>query len=371
MEKDRAIVGVEQSTLHFGPQGLERIRNASSEEALRDVLFDVARDYAPYLGLDFDKDVLPNLSDTSWWEAEYGVKEVDGRAIGMSERDAFLCLVDVHRTYQIAQGIKETVDHLKQSKPDAITAIDAGTGTGILSILLAAYGVDTINAIEFNHKTFTITQKFLKRAGLDDRIHIIEGDATEIAMENHGLEKKADILVSENLSAGLMDEPQYDIIAHLSQYLTEDAKIIPYSADLFASVGNVDWSTSPNGRRVVALRRLEGREDLSDRIPFAHVESKVGMEIPVIEGEATLPLRRDAVANTLIISTAFQINEVGKPIYLDSDTAEFLGKSRAFQLDTDAVSSQEVTARLRYRVGRRGEYMHVTSDGKEIILTDN
>lgn len=360
-----------EKNLGLGQNGIvDRIRNTPIGPQLQPLLFDIARGYAPYLGINFDTDVLPNLGDHAWWEADYGVSQVDGREIGMSVKDAFRCLVDTHRTIQIAQGIKETVDHLRQQTIRPLTAIDAGTGTGILSILLAAYGVNQVTAIEFNHDTFEYTQDFLKRAGLGQQITIIEGDATQIDLAARGI-KPADVLVSENLSSGLMDEPQYDIIAHLSQYLAADAKIIPYNADLSIAVARADWaSVSPDKQITIQARRLKGSRQLSERLPYAHVQSHVGMDVPIIRGEVTLPLREAGPVNTVIISSDFQINEVGEPVHLRSGTAQFLGKHRAFRVFGEVDDSSNVSVDLKYRVGVKGEAMHVTADGNTITFTD-
>lgn len=365
--EDNQVVG--PSEMHFGLSGLDRIRKASNKAEFSDVLFDIARDYAPYIGLDFDKDVLPNLGNKAWWDADYGVSEVNGRAIGMSSRDAFRCLVDTERTFQLAQGIRETVSYLKQQKAGSLTAIDAGTGTGVLSILLAAYGVDAITAIEFKDETFGYTQDFLKKLGLDKKINIMRGDATQIDLAQEGVHD-IDMLVSENLSGGLMEEPQYDIISHLSQYLAKDAKIVPYGAELSVSVAHADWEGIDPEEVTIALRRLRRCEELSESIPYAQVESHVGMEVPIIEGNVVLSPNGNEPINTLIVSTKFQINEVGQPFYLDGGDSEFLGKRRAFRIEGEVTNSDALPVNLKYRTGVMGKYMHVTADRSSITLSE-
>lgn len=368
-----------ETELGFSQSGiLDRIRNTPVGPQLQPVLFDVARAYAPYLGINFDNDVLPNLGDHAWWSADYGVSEIDGRAIGMSVKDSFRCLVDTHRTIQIAHGIKETVDYLKKHRSGPLTAIDAGTGTGILSILLAAYGVDQVTAIEFNHETFEHTSDLLRDFKLDRQINIVEGDATQIDLATKGI-RAADILVSENLSGGLMDEPQYDIIAHLSQYLATDAKIIPFSASLSVAIANADWEgvdssdwvgVDPKDAVDVQARKLKKCTYLSGYMPYAHVESHVGMDVPIIRGLVNLPLEQRGPINTIVVSTDFQINEVGEPAYLYSGAAEFLGKQRAFKVIGEVQDSDKVSVDLKYRVGVMGKYIHTTANGTSIFLND-
>jgi len=232
---------------------------SSSEEEFKKLNFDLARGYAPYLGLNFDKDILLNLGDKAWWEADYGVKIVDGKEIGMSIKDAFRCLVDPHRTYQLAGGIREEVENIRKTR-DCLTGIDAGTGTGILSILMLASGVDKVYAIEINKETYDATSDFIERLGLQGRIIMILGDATQIYLPDL-VEQKADILVSENLSAALMDEPQYEIINHLSKYLSHEGKIIPYIAQLSISLAVADWEGVYPGKTKITERRLIKSEE--------------------------------------------------------------------------------------------------------------
>ncbi len=218
---------------------LERVKECSEEE-FRVTLFDLASTYSTHLNIDFYSDVLPHLNDKAWWEADYGQASADGKSLGMGAKDALRCLVDIHRTYQLYRGISETVKTLQVSGKTEITGIDAGTGTGILAIIMLSQGVNRVNAIEINTETLGVTRKFIDGLGLSNRINLIEGSA--ITIDTPELRNtKADILVSENLSGGLLDEPQYDIIHHLSEFLSPGAEIIPGEAELYASLASVNW----------------------------------------------------------------------------------------------------------------------------------
>lgn len=340
-----------------------------SEQQFSRVLMGLARVYAPYLGLDLDRDVVPNLSNKDWWQADYGVKVVDGKEIGMSMKDAFRCLVDVRRTFQLAQGIGQEVSQLR-SRKETLIGLDAGTGTGILAMLMVASGVDKVYAIEINDQTHEATRDLLTRLGLNERIILLKGDATQIAIDQLH-EERADILVSENLSSGLMDEPQYAIINHLSSYLSPDAAIVPFQGQLSVSLGNADWEGIDPERREIAERRLRRSQRIADPVRYATVESRLGMNVPIIRNRVVVPTNHEGPINTLLIHTRFQVNKSGKPFYLEPDSADFLGKTNAFKLETGVHAKDgHVIVDIEYEAGRRGGELVMSGAGNTIILRD-
>lgn len=342
---------------------------SDSFDDFSDQLYGFAKLYASYLNLDFEIDILPHLKSGKWWEPTYGVKVRKGKEIGMDILDAFKCLIDINRTYQLAQGIKETVKYLKTTKK-RLVGIDAGTGTGILSILLIAAGVDKVYAIEINTETYRSTKNFLEKLGLEDKIIIKNGDATRIVLEELE-EKTADILVSENLATGLFSEPQYAIINHLSKFLSPDAQIIPYKAQSVVSLGYSDWDEVPD-RTEIAKRRLKSSKRLTGHVFFSEVESKVGMPVPVINRQVSLLSTKYKELNSLFISTRFQINSFGKIYTIEADAAEFLGETHAFKID-ESVSGQvgNISVHLKYEAGRSSKNMKVFAKGKTVFLLDS
>ncbi|EKD86646.1 MAG: hypothetical protein ACD_37C00206G0006 [uncultured bacterium] len=342
--------------------------NTPEQEFSRDMM-GLARAYAPYLGLDLDRDIVPNLSDSDWWEADYGVSVVDGKEIGMSMKDAFRCLVDVPRTYQLAQGIAQEVTHLRSRKRTVI-GIDAGTGTGILAMLMVASGIDKVYAIEINDQTHDATQDFLTRLGLSERIVLLKGDATQIVIDQLG-EDRADILVSENLSSGLMDEPQYAIINHLSSYLSPDAAIVPFQGQLSVSLSSADWEGVTPGKQEIAERRLRRSERVADPVQYAVVESRPGMNVPIIRNRVAVPTDYKGLINTLLIHTRFQVNKSGTQFHLEPDSADFLGKTNAFKLETGVYAEDgHVVVDIEYEAGRRAGELVMSGEGNVIILSD-
>ncbi len=335
-------------------------------------IFGIARNFAPFVGLDFDKQILPALKDNSFWEVDY----LNDSKWGLSLMDAYRCLLDVHRTIQIMGGISETVKVLKDQGKDNIVAIDAGTGTGVFAIYLAALGCKKVYALELNEQTAEIARKFVDSYGCSDVVEVVVGDATQIDIPELR-ENKADILVSENLSGGLFAEPQFQIINHLSKFLTIDAPVIPYSAELSVSVAKGDWDRiewkDKQPRIALSARRVPNLSALTDRHEFYTVVSSSGMDVPKITTDTKIPAISNEAANTLLISTKFQINNLGKIYELEPDSAEFLGKTCALKLEGDVkpesgAYSVELSYEAGYATQKQGKGIRV--EGSKIILKE-
>ncbi len=319
-------------------------------QTAQQVVHGIARDYAQLIGMDFDK-ILPALKDNSFWEVDY----LENSKWGLSLMDAYRCLLDVHRTIQIMGGINETMRNLRAQGKEDIVAIDAGTGTGIFAIYLAALGCKKVYALELNQETADIAKKFIDRSGCGNTIEVVVGDATQIDIPELR-EKPADILMSENLSGGLFAEPQFQIIRHLSRFLSPNAPIVPYSVELSASLAKGDWEKidwkDKKPRNNLTARRVPNLSVLTDRVCYGFVTSRVGMDVPRINGHVAIPVQDGALPNTLLISTKFQINEHGNIYVLEPDSAEFLGKTSAIRLRNDVTPSNGmVVVNLDYDTG--------------------
>lgn len=182
------------------------------------VIVDLARMYGATQGWDVD-DFLGRRGDYKFWDPEY--LDPSGKTPGMGTMDAFRCLVDSHRTRKLVHGIFKSVAQKKKKNQEQLIAIDAGTGTGVLAMALIAAGCDYVHALEINPQTVTAIKQVVNQLGLEDRISVVEANATQIQLTG----PKAKIIVSENLSNGLFDEPHrfaiYDGIPPL--YLEPDS----------------------------------------------------------------------------------------------------------------------------------------------------
>ena len=281
--------------LEKGAALLALLRGASTDEEYAAIIFEVARAYAPYIGVDYDA-VAPELARSkNAWDAEYGQVEVSDLTIGMSRADAWKCLFDVQRTTLLGRGIGEIIAYQhREEGGERYAALDLGTGTGILAMFAAAHAAERFGhvkvvAVEYNPDTCEATRRFLEDHGLDDWITVVPGDATTIRLEDHvdPADLPFRLVITETTSTGGMDEPWEDIKARARRYCDGQTRFVPARAEHSAYVGNGDWSQVDSAETALAVARLPGFEAASERTPFAVVDSENGMTVRSIEGQAS------------------------------------------------------------------------------------
>lgn len=82
-----------------------------------------------------------------------------------------------------------------------------GTGTGLLSIMAARCGADTITACEAFKPMAECCLKILQRNGVADKIKVIPKRSTDLIVGEDGdLKEKANILVTEVFDTELIGE---------------------------------------------------------------------------------------------------------------------------------------------------------------------
>ncbi len=122
---------------------------------------------------------------------------------------------DEERVSRICAALDENL------KPDD-TFCELGAGTGLFSIY-AAKRCQKVYAVEKDPQMIQIAWGNIKRAGLQHKIELIEGDALEFE-----LSPRADCLLLEMMSVWCINEPQIPVMNHaLQQVLKKGGKSIP------------------------------------------------------------------------------------------------------------------------------------------------
>lgn len=333
--------------------------------ANRENVVRLAGNYMALLGQNPAK-IFSSIGNADFWDPEY--LDESGREWGMHIMDSLRCLVDFERTHSLLAGIKKTVEAMKQEGRRDIIGIDAGTGSGILAMGLIAAGCSKVYALEINPETVNASRRFIKECGFEDEIEVIECDATKVDIS--GI-KNVGILVSENLSTGLFDEPQYQIIANLSKHLAPDVKIVPFNCTLYAALGWASWKDVGKEGFTIAAEKLRDRVRVSNRHPYIEITSKRSPEIPRISGTAEIPILDNSYPiNTLYISTRFQMNDGhGGSVVLNPDDAEFLGKTCAFRLPQGMqISENVINFQADYPAGYPKKFSTIRIKGNLITL---
>lgn len=118
---------------------------------------------------------------------------------------------------------------LKEAGPEA-RVLDIGAGSGLLSMMTARAGAQSVTACEMVPVIADTAAKIIKDNGFEDQIDLHALSSKALKVGEH-LEERADILVSEILSSDLLTEHVLDTFedAH-ARLLKPNATVIPRAA---------------------------------------------------------------------------------------------------------------------------------------------
>lgn len=146
----------------------------------------------------------------------------------------FQCLIDEEK----ASSFEKTI---KKYTKTTDTVIDIGTGSGLLALLAARAGADKIYAVEYDKFIAETAQKNIEASGYKDKIEILQGDARTLKYPA-GL--KANILIMEMLTTGMVDEYQIQAVENLhnQNIITDQTILIPQSQETYIQLAytNID-----------------------------------------------------------------------------------------------------------------------------------
>lgn len=171
---------------------------------------------------------------------------------GLSVMESVLCIRDQIRTKRFLQGISEAVGRLEASSEGTIEVCDAGTGAIPILSIYAALCSDRVQctALELNPNSAAIARQVVGALGLQDRITIVEADATKFVPE-----KPVDLLVSETMHSGLTQEPIVQILYNLQPHVKDGGLTLPSNIKVKAAlVGVEDWLKSGKFVRIYSDR---------------------------------------------------------------------------------------------------------------------
>lgn len=164
-------------------------------------------------------------------------------------RSAFADMLhDTERNQKYSAAIKEAVDSTKLQGKKA-NVLDIGTGTGLLAMLAARHGADSVVTIEAFSPISHIARSIIETNGFGDKIKIVNKHSTKVTVgRGCDMNQKANILVAELLDTELIGEGAIKSYNHAHEYLMEkDCISVPDSASIFAQVVDcptvVDWNT--------------------------------------------------------------------------------------------------------------------------------
>nr|XP_021192702.2 protein arginine N-methyltransferase 7 isoform X2 [Helicoverpa armigera] len=146
-------------------------------------------------------------------------------------------LHDTERNKKYHRALQIAIEKM-HSQGKKANVLDIGTGTGLLSIMAARSGADSIVACEAFKPMAECCAKILQINGVADKIKLIPKRSTELTVGVDGdMPEKANILVTEVFDTELIGEGALSTFSHAHKHLLEkDCIVVPDSAVMYAQV---------------------------------------------------------------------------------------------------------------------------------------
>ncbi|XP_061714851.1 protein arginine N-methyltransferase 7 [Cydia pomonella] len=153
-------------------------------------------------------------------------------------RSAFADMLhDTERNQKYYRALKLAIEKMHADGKKA-NVLDIGTGTGLLSIMAAQCGADSIVACEAFKPMAECCLKILDRNGVADKITVIPKRSTELTVGEDGdMKERANILVTEVFDTELIGEGALSTFSHAHKFLLEkDCIVVPDSAVIYVQL---------------------------------------------------------------------------------------------------------------------------------------
>nr|XP_039254174.1 protein arginine N-methyltransferase 7-like isoform X1 [Styela clava] len=149
-------------------------------------------------------------------------------------------LHDTERNQMYYKAIKLAVKSMHERGKGA-KVLDIGTGTGLLSMMAATAGADSITAIEVFEPMAEVARSVTAANGFG-KINVINKHSSEVAVgEDKDMQEKANILVTELFDTELIGEGALKAYQHAHKNLMEDDCIaVPHSATTYVQLVESD-----------------------------------------------------------------------------------------------------------------------------------
>ena len=125
--------------------------------------------------------------------------------------------------------------------------VEAGLGTGIMSIMAATLGAE-VYGIEINKDTLDLARQlsrvFIENGFFKEKnLNLVEADASTWTPM-----KQIDLIISENIYAGMFYEMQIPIVNHLLPFISTSGRVVP---EVMSSYVILAQAEKPSNKRPV------------------------------------------------------------------------------------------------------------------------
>jgi len=144
-------------------------------------------------------------------------------------------LHDSERNQLYRAGLKAAI-RAKREAGEEVHVLDIGTGTGLLSMMAAVEGADSITACEEFLPMAACAEKVIRQNGFEGKIKLVRKRSTELLVgPGLDMEQRANILVTEVFDTELIGEGAIGTYNHAAAHLlTEDRVVVPGVARVWA-----------------------------------------------------------------------------------------------------------------------------------------
>jgi type II protein arginine methyltransferase len=150
-------------------------------------------------------------------------------AIPTVPRWHFAMLNDLERNEAFAVALDNVV-------PQGAHVLDIGSGTGLLSMMVARAGAASVTTCEQNPTLAELARQIVARHGLSDVITIVPKMSTDLVV-GVDLPRRADLIVSEIVDCGLVGEGVLPTVRHAREHLlAPGGRLLPESARIFGTL---------------------------------------------------------------------------------------------------------------------------------------
>jgi len=156
-------------------------------------------------------------------------------------------LHDSERNALYRAGLQAAI-RAKRQAGEEVHVLDIGTGTGLLAMMAASEGADSVTACEEFPPMAECASRVIADNGLTDKIKLVRKRSTDLTVGPGGdMERRANILVTEVFDTELIGEGALGTYNHAArELLTEDRLVVPGQARIWAqavsSAKCADWA---------------------------------------------------------------------------------------------------------------------------------
>lgn len=187
----------------------------------------------------------------------------------------FMCLADSTRTNAFIKAIKNTVT-------SESVVVDLGTGSGVMAIAAAKAGAKCVYCVEFDPYIAEVAYKNIQANGLSNKIKVIVKDARKVSFSK----EKFDIVISEMLTTGMVEECQVQAINNLHRRgnIKDKTVFIPAIQETYITPTNTSFDVGGYSFPMVChlwewlnlkpIQYLLAKSQLLNRVDFSHINKE-------------------------------------------------------------------------------------------------